>query len=592
MILKHLSSILYSCSKKRAFRRGISLHAVAIKTGRHSEIVISNHILNLYAKCGRLESAHNMFDEMPERNLVTWSAMISGYDQSKQPHSALQIFVQMLRFHDPNEFVFASALSSCSAIKDLNLGQQIHALALKSDHASVPFVHSSLIMMYTKCGNFDDASLVFTVSEPKSSTLVAYNVAISGLVKNNQPDKAIEMFIGMSREGLVPDRFTFAALIGPGEPIYDLSVVMQLHCQMIKLRLACKPFSGNVLIILYSRFNLIEESEKAFRSIVKKDAISWNTAIVVFCRFDENCKALSVFREMVMRNKAWPDDYTYAAVLSAAAGQASMRNGKEIHAFLIRRKPDWDVGVENALINMYAKSGSLSSAYAIFERMRDRNLVSWNSIIAAFTYHGLAEKAIESFAEMMRMGLKPDYVTFLEILTACNHSGLVNEGETIFNSMVVVYGINPSVEHICCLVDLLGRAGRVNEAEEYMHKYSSGDDLVVLGSLLSARRLHGGVSGGEEIANQLLALDPITTSPYVLLSNLYASNRNWDGVFGVRMMQQINGLKKEAGRSVIEVKGSVEKFTVGNFSHLRMDEMVSLLTNLARRSKDEDAMSC
>ncbi|GFP84363.1 putative pentatricopeptide repeat-containing protein at3g15130 [Phtheirospermum japonicum] len=591
MIPKNLGHFLHRCTKKKAFRIGISFHAVAIKTGTQSDILISNHILNLYAKCGRLESAHQLFDEMPDRNLVTWSAMISGYDQSKQPHSALQLFIQMLRCHDPNEFVFASALSSCSAIKDLNLGQQIHALSLKSTHASVPFVHSSLIMMYMKCGNSVDVSLFFKVSESKSSTLVAYNVAIGGLVKNNQPEKAIEMFIGMCRQDLVPDRFTFAALLGPGEPVHDLSVVMQLHCQMVKLRLANKPFSGNVLIILYSRFNLMDEPEKAFRSIVKKDVISWNTAIAIFRRFNENSKALSVFREMVMRNKARPDDYTYAAVLSAAAGRASMRNGKEIHAHLIRRKPDWDIGIRNALINMYAKSGCLSSAYAIFERMQARNLVSWNSIIAAFSYHGLAEKAIESFAEMMRIGLKPDNVTFLEILTACNHSGLVSEGEAIFNSMVEVYGINPSVEHLCSLVDLLGRAGRVNEAEEYMHKYSSGDDAVILGSLLSACRLHGGVSGGEEIANRLLALDPITTSPFVLLSNLYASNRNWDGVFGARTMQQISGLKKEAGRSEIEVKGSVEKFTVGDFSHSRMDEIVNLLTNLTRRSKDEDAMS-
>ncbi|KAK6147425.1 hypothetical protein DH2020_018337 [Rehmannia glutinosa] len=584
-----LGSFLHYCAKTKAFRLGLPLHAASIKTGTRAEIFVGNHVLNFYAKCGCIDSARQVYDEMPHRNLVTWSAMISGYDQSNKPHSALQLFSRMQKYFRPNEFVFASALSSCSVIKGLNLGQQIHAQALKLSYASISFVLNSLILMYMKCGMRDEASLIFTDSKPKFLTLVSYNIAITGLVETKQVEKGIEMFTAMCRQGLVPDRFTFAGLLGTGEPIYDLSVVMQLHCQMVKLGLDYMAFSGNVLIILYSKFDLIKESEKMFRSIVKRDAISWNTAIVAFCHCNENSKALTVFRDMMMDHNVSPDDFTYANVLSAVAGLANMRNGKEIHAHLIRTRPDGDIGVGNALINMYAKSGSISLSYTIFERMEIHNLVSWNSIISAFANHGLAEKAIALFQEMARNRPEPDSVTFLELLTACNHCGLANEGQAVFNMMREVYGITPSVEHLCCLVDLLGRAGRVTEAVEYTRKYSIGDDVVVLGSLLSACRLHGGIIDGEQIAKRLLELHPVTTSPYVLLSNLYASNRKWDGVSRARKVMQVSGLRKEAAYSMIQVKGSMEKFITGDFSHSRMDDILNLLRNLMC-TKDEDML--
>ncbi|XP_011094093.1 pentatricopeptide repeat-containing protein At2g13600-like [Sesamum indicum] len=329
--------------------------------------------------------------------------------------------------------------------------------------------------------------------------------------------------------------------------------------------------------------------EKVFTSIEERDVYSWNTAIAACCRSEDNSKALRIFRKMVMEHNVIPDDFTYASVLTAAAGLASMRYGKEIHAHLFRTRLDWDIGVGNALINMYAKSGSISSGYTIFDQMEIHNLVSWNSIIAAFATHGLAQKAFALFNEMMTTGLGPDSVTFLEMLTACSHSGLAEEGQALFNSMNKVYGITPNIEHLCCLVDLLGRAGRVTEAEEYIRRYSAADDAVVLGSLLSACRLHEGVVVGEHIARRLLELHPVTSSPYVLLSNLYASDRKWDGVAGARKMLQVSGLKKKAAHSLIEVKGSSEKFIIGDFSHSKMDEILDMLRTLTRVN-DEDLL--
>lgn len=532
-------------------------------------------MLNLYAKCGKLGPAHQMFDEMFERNLVTWSALISGYDQAGMPLAAIHLFTNMRRELQPNEYVFASALSSCASLLEPGLGRQIHAQALKSGCSSISFVSNSLISMYMKCGGCNDAMSVFDGASGLSS--VSYNAIITGLVANKQPRKGIEMFKIMCRKGMIPDCFTFIGVLGTCSAPQDLWRGMQLHCQTIKLNIDSMPTIGNVMITMYAMFNMIEAAEKVFRLLEEKDTISWNTMIAAFSQCDEHVKSLSVFREMDKQVAQRPDDFSYASALSACAGLASIRHGKQIHAHIIRTRLDGDTGVGNALVNMYAKGGCIGYAYIVFNQMGYHNLVSWNSIIAGFAYHGLGEKALEMFECMKDAGVNPDSVTFVGLLTACSHSGLVDEGQAFFNSMDTVYAIPPYIEHFSCLVDLLGKAGRLSEAEVYVQKYHFGHDPIVLGCLLSACRLHGDVVTGKRVATMLLNLQPVITSPYVLLSNLYAADGNWVDVAEARKMLKGSGLKKEPGWSLIDVDGSVEKFTVGDFSHLRMEKMVDIL---------------
>ncbi|KAL2458209.1 Pentatricopeptide repeat-containing protein [Forsythia ovata] len=582
MLPETVASLLHHCAKTKAYRYGLSLHATAIKSGIQTDMYIGNHILNFYAKCGHVDSAHLMFDEMSHKNLVTWSAMISGSDQARKYPSTLALYVQMHKYYKPNEFIFASALSSCAGLKELKLGQQIHAQMVKLGYQFVCFASNSLILMYMKCGMCSNALSIFRdCSTSGLLSLVSYNVAITGVVENEQAEKGFEMFKLMGQQGLVPDCFTFAGLLGPSEPRYDLSVGTQLHCQIVKLGLDYMDFIGNILISMYSKFHLIEEAEMVFTLIKERDVISWNTLISACCHCNDESKALSVFREMVMDNNVNADDFTYASVLSAVASLASICHGREIHAHLIRTRSEWDVGVGNALVNMYAKSGCIGYAYALFDRTECHNLVSWNSIIAGFANHGLAGRAMELYEEMKGVGLKPDSITFLGLLMACNHSGLANEGQTFFNSMIEVYKITPDIEHFCCLIDLLGRAGRVKEALEYMSRYPFRDDPIVLGCLLSACRLHGDVIAGEQLARRLLEFQPVTTSPYVLLSNLYASDGKWDSVATARKLLRDSRLKKEPGHSLIQVKGSVEMFIVGDFSHSRIEEIVNLLKTLS-----------
>ncbi|GFY93018.1 hypothetical protein Acr_08g0014140 [Actinidia rufa] len=509
-----IGSLLHSCSITKAFRHGLSYHAAVLKSGLQADTIVSNHILNLYAKCGKITLARKMFDEMPERNLVSWSAMVSGYDQAHEPRMAIELFSKMGLV--PNEYVLASAVSACASLMALSQGQQIHAQSVKVG-----------VLFYFFC---------------------------------------FQLINHYVHEMCTTD---------------DLRRGMVLHCLTIKLKLDSTPFIGNVIITMYSKFNMIEEAEKAFRLIVEKDVISWNTIIAACCHSDDHAKGLSIFKEMANKVSLSPDDFTYASALSACAGFASIRHGEQIHAHLIRTKLYDDVGVDNALVNMYAKCGCLEYAYTVFNQMGCHNLVSWNSIIAGFGNHGHGAKAVELFERMKEIGLKPDSITFVALLTACNHAGLVDEGQAYFNSMNVIYGIAPGIEHFSCLIDLLGRAGRLNEAEEYMEKFPFGHDQVVLGSLLSACRMHGDVIIGERLARKLLNFQPVTTSPYVLLSNLYASDGMWNCAAEARKMLKGSGLKKEPGHSLIEVKGGVEKFTISDFSHSRIEDIAHILKTLS-----------
>ncbi|KAI5676363.1 hypothetical protein M9H77_07313 [Catharanthus roseus] len=584
MVPEILPLLLRSCSKTHKLQYRTSLHGLAIKAGLQS-VFFCNHILNMYAKCGNLNLAHQLFEEMPERNLVTWSALVSGYDQADKPLMALGLFKKMRTELEPNEFCFASALSSCARLMALRHGQQCHSDSLKLGYSSVSFVYNSLIKMYSKCGQCDDAISVF--HSASGVTLVSYNAIITGLVENKQPEIGYEMFKTMRRQGLVPDHFTFMGLLGTCIDSLDFWILAQLHCQTIKLMLDSMTIIGNVLITTYKKFKLIEEAQKVFNLIGEKDVISWNTMIAACSHCDDHVRALGLFREMEKESSQRPDDFTYASLLSASAGLASIRHGKQIHALLIRTRSQADVGIGNALLNMYSKCGSIKHACAVFEQMSCHNLLSLNAMIAGFAYHGLGEKAIEMFGFMKDMGIKPDSVTFIGLLIACSHVGLVDEGQAIFDSMYSIYEIPSNIEHFSCLIDLLGRAGRFGDADKYVKKFHFGDDPVVLGCLLSACRLHGNVITGERLAKRILDLEPVTTSPYVLLSNLYASDGMWGGVAQARKLLKDSGLKKEPGHSLIDVEGFVKKFTIADFSHPRMEEILDILKILSWTGDEE-----
>ncbi|KAL5714799.1 hypothetical protein ACHQM5_016711 [Ranunculus cassubicifolius] len=576
--LQNVGWLLHHCSKIKALHHGQSLHAFFIKKSPQSDVYISNNLLNLYAKCKDMYSAYKVFDEMPERNLVSWSAVISGYNQAGNYPMALKLFSVMDL--PPNEFVYATAISACAALNVLSYGKQIHAESVKCGFDSISFVANSLISMYMNCGVCNDAIGVFK-SASDSVSVVSYNALISGFVENMELERGLEVFKLMCQRGAVPDQFTLVGVLGICADVRNYWGGKEIHCMAVKLGLGSVAFVGNVILTMYSKCDCIEETENVFRGIEDNDVISWNTIISACSASGDYLKGLKYFQQMMNDGVGVSlDDFTFASALASCSGIASIHHGKQIHAHMIRTRLNLDVGVGNALVNMYSKCGSVGCAITVFDSMRQRNLVSWNTIIAAFGNHGLGKRALHMFEHMKELGVKPDSVTFIGLLSSCNHTGLVEEGKIYYNTMKDIYGISPKIEHLSVLIDLLGKAGRLNEAREYLEKSPIGNDSIVLGSLLSACRLHGNVSVAEWVASRLMDLQPVTSSPFVLLSNLYASTGKWDEVADARKMLKGSGIKKEPGYSLVVVKGVAQKFTVGDFLRSSMQEVKDILNTL------------
>ncbi|XP_042452310.1 pentatricopeptide repeat-containing protein At1g06140, mitochondrial-like isoform X7 [Zingiber officinale] len=528
MLLRKLGMLLQECSTKRTFRLGVALHASVVKNGVESDLFLSNHLINMYAKCKDFESSNCIFDHMPIRNIVSWSALIAGYDQASNPSIALNLFAQMP--FQPNEYIYGSIISSCATLFALAQGRQVHGQSLKNGYEGISFVYNSLMSMYIKCDCMDDALRIFrSILKPNS---ISYNAMITGFAEKFKLDKSLELFRLMNQQGL------------------------ELHCQTVKRGLDTTAFVGNVILKMYSICNLSEE---------------------------EHMKGLMLFREMtVMENNSSlsPDAFTTASALAICAELALFHYGGQIHAHLVRTWMNLDIVLFNALINMYAKCGCSRYAMLVFDLMPINNVISYNTIIAGLGNHGHAMTTLEIFEQMKREGFTPESVTFIGLLTACSHAGLVDEGLTLFNSMEETYGICPEIEHLSCLIDMLGRSGRLLEAEDYIKMSPYQNDYVIWGNLLSSCRLHKDVAIGERVAIKLLELQPSTSSPYVLLANLYASDGKWEGAAEARKLLRYSRVKKEPGYSLIEVKGVAEKFTVGNFSHEQIGEIVATLDSL------------
>ncbi|KAF8653058.1 hypothetical protein HU200_062497 [Digitaria exilis] len=556
MILRRLVSLILDAAWPRGHATATA-HAVAVKAGHAADVFLSNHLIVSYAGSGLLEAARRVFDEMPRRNLVSWSALIASCARSARPELALDLFARMeLEGARPNEHVYASVARSCAALGALAAGAQVHADALKSGFLGASFVANSIASMYMKCGCFDEGYDVFrTLAEP---TVVSYNAVISGLAASSRPEKGLEVFRLMKLRGLRPDMFSYAAAIGICSDLENFNTGAALHCETMKHGLDVTAFVGNIILDMYSKHGTIAEAGQVFLSLEEqKDAVTWNTYIAAYSRRGDHMEALKLFKDMMDAQQVWPDNFTYASTLAACAELSLLRHGGQVHCHLIRNREDTDVTVGNAIIGMYARCGQMVFAVRALDQIRDRNLSSWNTLISGFSKLGNAEAAIETFERMKEAGIAPDSITFTGLLSACNHAGLVNQGMEYFNTMSRTYGVSPRAEHVSCVVDILGRAGRLKEAEDHARSLAFRDDPVVLGSLVSAAsRVHGDTTGvGERAARRLLALGPASSSPYVLLSHLHASGERWDGVAEAwRLLKHGASRKKDAGRSVVDFR--------------------------------------
>eukprot|EP01018_Ginkgo_biloba_P024476 Gb_03693 [translate_table: standard] len=578
------SRLLQGCVNTKALVEGKRVHAQMIKTGFELDIFARNNLINMYARCGTVVHARQVFDEMIDRSAVSWNAMIAGYVHHGQGGQALEIFCQMQGVYaPPNEFTFASVLRVCVNLPAIEQGKQLHAHIMKSGFESDVIVGSILVDMYAKWMSVHEARKMF--DRVLQRDVVSWTTMIAGYAQAGQAKEALKLYLQMQLEGTKPNEFTFTSVLGACASGLALEEGKQFHAHLIKSGFESSVFAENALVDTYTKCKSVEDARKVFDKMHKRDPISWTTMVVGYAQNSLVNESLQLFCHMQWEGMK-PDQFTFASLISACAGITAIEQGKQFHAIVIKTGFEWDVFVENALVDMYSKCGSIETARTVFDKIFKRDVISWTAMIVGYAQHGLAKKAIQLFEQMQQEGMKPNHITFVGVLFACSHAGLIDKGRYYFESMSRDHGITPRLEHYVCMVDLLGRVGHLDEAEKFIKEMPLEPGVLVWQTLLGACKIHGNIELGKWAAARVMDLEPQDSAAYVLMSNMYATAGRWDDAAKVRNMMKDRGVKKEPARSWIEVKNKIHTFVVGDEVHPQRGEIYSTLEKLIAQAKE------
>eukprot|EP01018_Ginkgo_biloba_P003143 Gb_41645 [translate_table: standard] len=568
-------------------------------------VISWNVMIAGYAQNGHVDEALKFFQQMPERNVVSWTTMIAGYAQNGYDEEALKLFGLMkLSGVKPNSNTFAIVLPACANLASLERGKGVHEDIIRSGFQSDVFVGSALVDMYGKCRSIENARTVFDKMSQRD--IVLWNAMITVYAQNGHINKALQLFhkmperdlvswnamiAGCAQNGHVEEALEFFEKM-PERDVISWNVMIAGYAQNGHIDQARKLFqkmpeqnvvSWNAMIAGYAQNGHVEEAQELFQKMPQRDVVSWNAMIAGYTHNGHGEEALKLFRHVQLQDVK-PNLETLAIVLLACANLAALEQGKEIHKILIRSGFQSDVFVGNAIVGMYAKCGSIEDACKVFHEMPLKDLVSWSTMITGYAMHGCAKEALQLFEQMRNSGVNPDHVTFIGVLSACRHAGLVDEGLQYFHCMNH-YDIPPAMEHYGCIVDLLGRAGHLDEAQNFINKMPIKPDASVWGSLLGSCRIHTNIKLGEHVAECLFELDSKDAGPYVLLSNIYAAAGRWDDVEKVRKMMKDRRVKKKPGCSWIVLNKRVYAFLVGDRSHPQTQKIYAKLEKLSGQMK-------
>ncbi|XP_057841650.2 pentatricopeptide repeat-containing protein At2g22070 [Cryptomeria japonica] len=666
------SSILPACAKVRALEEGMDIHKSIVEGGFLSDVVISTALVDMYAKCGNIHKAREMFDKMPMRNVVSWNAMLSGYAQNGDLEEAFRLFKEMPRPDSiswnamvagyaqnglvekaleafkqmqlegvkPDFKSFTSILPACAKMGALEYGLEIHKSIIESGFLSDIIVVNALIDMYGKCGCmykarelfqkmmqrdviswtaivsgyaqngfldeawilfeemphrnviswnamitayaqngfFDEALRLF--KEMPQPDVITWNAMVVGYTQNGFFEKALEMFTEMQMSGLKPNSTTFASILPACAKMGVLEQGIYIHQSIIESGFLSDVVVASALVDMYTKCGSIQKARELFDKISKRDAVSWTAMIAGYAQNGFFEKALETFKQMQLTDVK-PDSTTFASILPACAKMGALEQGMDIHRSIIENGLLSDVVVGNTLVDMYAKCGSIQKAHELFHKIPQRNVISWNTMIAGYAQNGFCKDALRIFELIRQSGTYPDHVSFACVLFACSHAGLVDEGCKYFSDMSNCYCIMPAIEHYVCMVDLLSRAGYLEETLNFIIKIPIKPVAVMWMCLLGACKTHKNLGLGAFTATLIFELDPKNTASYVLLSNIYAEVGNWSESLKVRKLMKDGGINKIPGCSWIEGHKMVHVFCAGDRSHPQTQEIYAKLENLS-----------
>ncbi|CAJ1942783.1 unnamed protein product [Sphenostylis stenocarpa] len=509
--------VLKACAQLSRLATGTVVHKDVIVFAAESNLQVRNSMLDMYSKCGDVWSAMQVFDEMPERDVFSWNSMMSGYVCNGFPQRAVEVF-QVMRWDE------------CECEPDV-------------------ITWNTLMDAYCRMGKCCEARRFF--GEIEVPNVISWTILILGYASVGRHDVSLGIFREMVNVGMVsPDVDALSGVLVSCKSLGALACGMEIHGYGIKI-VGGDVFyrsAGAALLTLYASCGRLDRADNLFRRMNRSDVVTWNAMIFGMVDVGLGDLALERFREMLERGVRI-DGTTVSTILPVC----DLRWGKEMHAYVSKCYLSCVIPVNNALVHMYSIRGCIAYASAVFSTMVAKDLVSWNTIIGGFGTHGHGQTALKLLQEMSDSGVRPDLVTFSCVLSACGHSGLVDEGIKLFYRMTKDLGLTPVKEHFSCVVDMLARAGRLEDAFDFINQMPREPDKHVWGALLAACQEHQNVSIGKLAAEKLISLEPQEAGHYVTLSNIYSRSGRWDDAARVRKMMNGQALLKPSGHSLVDL---------------------------------------
>lgn len=555
-------SAVSACAGIGAERTGKEIHGRIFRLEQDLNSFVSNSLVNFYGKCGLLRSAQVVFDAILEPNQVAWTSLVSCSCQCGENLEGLRIFSRFRKAGvKPNEFSCATILGACAALETLEFGMQVHSHAVKYGIRMDQFVITGLINFYAKCGELNLALQAFR--EVEKPHLTAWTALIGGCVQLGKGGEAIDLFCKLHSSGFKPSERIFSSMLGAFADAMEIKAGKQLHSLIIKLGFISFTFVGNAVIDFYSKSDLHEESLKTFEDMDSHDVVTWNSMIAG--QINSGCYEEGVkFLQCMLVEGFEPNIYTYSSILSICGDLPAIEWGKQSHCCILKPGFHSNVVVGSALIDMYAKCGRLADARRIFDNLPSKNLVSWNTMLVGYAQHGFGIEALDIYNMMQINGIKPNDITFIGVLSACGHVGLLEEGLHHYDLMTKDYGITPRMDHLACMVSIFARKGQTRGAYDFIRSFPMEPDKVVWRCLLSSCKTHRDMQLGKYAAEKILSIDPDDTSAHIMLSNIYAESKMWKETAQIRKLMKEKALKKDPGYTWMQLKNNIYLFSASN----------------------------
>jgi len=566
---------------------GRAVHAVAVRSCAASEdAFVAAAVVQMYARCGDMAGAVNAYGVLEKPDVVLLTSVVTGYEQNGLAMEAMEFFARNVVGQGVavTPVTLVSVISAAAQLGDAWNGRASHAYLVRNSLGYNLALVNAVLGFYVKIGDVQTARRLFEGMVDRD--VVTWSSMIKGYVRSGDAHEALRMYKGMVHAGLQPNSVTLVSILQACALAVDVEEGKSIHHIAVNMDCELEVGVATALVDMYMKCSCHEEAMHLFHQMPRKDVVAWGAVISGLTQNGLPDESIQMFKCMLLDDHA-PDAVTMVKVLNACSDSGVGRQATCLHGYLVRSGFDNKMFVADALLDLYSKCGNLDSAVRVFDSTTEKDVVLWSSMIAGYGAHGLGQEAVALYQKMIGSSIKPNSVTFVSVLSACSHSGMVQEGRQIFDSMTRVYGVMPNPEHQSAMVDLLGRAGELQEAIKFIQEMDGRAVADTWCALLAACREHN-TEMSEAVAENLIKLDPDHVGYYNLLTNIYAFDEKWESVKETRDTVQGRGLHKVPGYSAVEINNAVHTFTAGERSHQDHENICTLLCDLSRKLRGEN----